>query len=484
LAPRGRALASVSGSHHVRQAPARAPGFLSEPTPGLAARLGLFDATMLVMGGIVGSGIFINPYVVASLVHTPALILGTWLAGGALALLGAFVYAELADRMPVVGGQYAYLREAFHPALGFLYGWACLFVINGGSTAAVAVTFAKYSRNIFHTAISDSWIAAGVVVVLTAINLFGVRAGSSVQSIFMVLRIMAIAMVVACGAWYLARASATPHPAWYPLFDRPASFDLLTAFGATMVPVMFAYGGWQTSNYVASEIRDPRKNLPRALLLGVMGIIALYVSVNFVYVEALAPAGLAATPTPAFDVMRRALGGLGGTLISAAIAISTLGFLSQVMLTYPRIYFAMAEDGVLPRQFSWLGSHSRAPVSAILLQSAATISAVLLGTYEQILSYVVVMDWLFFGLTASCLFVFRRREKFAVAAEGIERDAGFRVPGHPWTTGLFAAVALLITLNTIYKYPRNAGIALCILFAGVPAFFLLRGRARRQASSG
>jgi basic amino acid/polyamine antiporter, APA family len=479
----GRALASMSGRHHVRQAPARALGFSSGPISSLAARLGLFDATMLVMGGIVGSGIFINPYVVANLVHTPALILGAWVAGGALAILGAFIYAELADRMPVVGGQYAYLREAFHPALGFLYGWVCLFVINGGSTAAVAVTCAKYSRNIFHTAISDSWMAAGVVVVLTAINLFGVRAGSSVQSVFMVLRILAIAMVVACGAWYLTHASTAPHPAWHPLLDQPLSFGLLTAFGATMVPVMFAYGGWQTSNYVASEIRDPRKILPRALLLGVVGIIVLYVSVNFIYVEALAPAGLARTPTPAFEVMRRGLGGPGGTIISVAIAISTLGFLSQVILTYPRIYFAMAEDGILPHQFSWLGPRSRAPVSAILLQSAATISAVLLGTYEQILSYVVVMDWLFFGLTASCLFVFRKREKIAAAARGIPQSTGFRVPGHPWTTGLFAAVSWLITLNTIYKYPRNAGMALCILFAGVPAFFLLRRRARRQASS-
>jgi APA family basic amino acid/polyamine antiporter len=143
----------------------------------------------------------------------------------------------------------------------------------------------------------------------------------------------------------------------------------------------------------------------------------------------------------------------------------------------------MAEDGILPRQFSWLGPHSHTPVSAILLQSAATITAVLLGTYEEILSYVVVMDWLFFGLTASCLFVFRRREKLTANTRGIQRETRFQVPGHPWTTGLFAAVSWLITLNTIYKYPRNAGMALCILFAGVPAFFLLRGRARRQASS-
>ena len=442
----------------------------------------MFGATMVVMGGIVGSGIFINPYVVASLVHTPALILGAWVAGGAIALLGAFVYAELADRMPVVGGQYAYLRDAFHPLVGFLYGWVCLFVINAASPAAVAVTFAKYFQNVVPVPVSDRWIAAGVLLLFAAINLLGVRTGSAVQSVFMVLRILAIAMVVAAGAWFLFRSPLATHPAWHPLLDRPVSFDLLTAFGATMVPVMFGYGGWQTANYVASEIRDPRKNLPRALLLGVVGIIALYVSVNFIYVEALTPSGLAATATPAFEVMRRAWGYIGGRLISVAIAVSTLGFLSQVMLTYPRIYFAMAEDGSFPRIFSRLGSRSHAPVFAVLLQSAATVAAVLLGTYEQILSYVVVMDWLFFGLTASCVFVFRHREALAAGKKN-SRGAGFRIPGHPWTTGIFTLAAWLITLNTIYKYPRNAAAAVCILLAGVPIYFLARGRGRDSAAS-
>jgi APA family basic amino acid/polyamine antiporter len=304
---------------------------------------------MVVMGGIVGSGIFINPYVVARLVHSPALILGAWIAGGALALVGAFVYAELADRMPKVGGQYAYLRDAYHPAIGFLSGWASLLVISAGGTAAVAVTFAKYFRELAPSAVPESVTAVLVVVALTVINCLGVRMGSSVQSFFMVLRILAIALVVACGAWFLFRSPVAPHPAWHPLLDRPASFDLLTVFGATMVPVMFSYGGWQSSNFIASEIREPRKNLPRALLLGVLGIIILYVSVNFIYVQGLGPAGLAANGTPASEVMRLALGNRGASLIAAAIAVSTIGFLSQSMLTYPRVYFAMADDGVLPR---------------------------------------------------------------------------------------------------------------------------------------
>jgi basic amino acid/polyamine antiporter, APA family len=435
---------------------------------------------MVVMGGIVGSGIFINPYVVATLVHTPALILGAWVAGGALALIGAFIYAELADRMPKVGGQYAYLADAFHPMLGFLYGWVYLLVIGAGGTAAVAVTFAKYFRQLTHLAIPESISAIAVVLALVAINWLGVRAGSGVQSLLMVLRICAVALIVGGGAWFLARGSGAPHAAWHPILDHPVSFDLLSIFGASLIPVVFSYGGWQTANFIASEIREPRKNLPRALLLGVLGVLALYVSVNFIYVQVLTPAGLASTSTPASEVMQRVWGDFGAGLIAVAIITSTVGFLSQAMLTYPRLYFAMADDGVLPGFFARLSQRSRSPVAAIMLQGSVTIVVVLLGTFEQILSYVIVMDWLFYALTAACLFVFRKRDRRAIEKRSAP-EPGFRVPGHPWTTGLFTTAAGLIVLNTIYKYPRNAGIAVCILFAGIPFYLAMRGRARRPA---
>jgi APA family basic amino acid/polyamine antiporter len=449
--------------------------------PRLAAKLNLFDATMIVMGGIVGSGIFINPYVVAQIVHTPVLILSAWIAGGAIALVGAFIYAELADRMPLVGGQYAYLRKAYHPAVGFLYGWVALLVIHAGGTAAVVVTFAKYFQLVL-TGGSEKITAVTVIVALTGVNCMGVRAGGSVQNVFMIFRILAISTVVLCGAWFIWASPAAPHITWQPLSDRPASFGLLSAFGAAMVPVLFVYGGWQTSNYMAGEIREPRRNLPRALVFGVLGIIALYLTVNFVYVQALSPAGLAATSTPASQVMRLACGRTGSSLVAALIAISTVGFLSQALLSYPRLYFAMASDGLLPAWFARINPRTLVPTGTIILQGAVTIAVVLLGTYEQILSYVVVMDWLFFGLTATCIFVFRARERRETAAGAADKK-GFRVPGHPWTTGLFVTIAWFITLNTIYKYPRNAGVALCILFAGIPVFYFFRGRARRSIGS-
>jgi basic amino acid/polyamine antiporter, APA family len=464
-------------STQAAKGPCDSPG----SSPRLAAKLNLFDATMVVMGGIVGSGIFINPYVVAQIVHTPALILSAWIAGGAIALVGAFIYAELADRMPRVGGQYAYLREAYHPAVGFLYGWVALLVIHAGGTAAVVVTFAKYFQQLLNGG-SEKITAVSVIVALTIINCMGVRAGSSVQSVFMVFRILAISMVVVSGAWLMRCSPAAPHVAWQPISDRPMSLGLLSAFGAAMVPVLFGYGGWQTSNYVAGEIREPRKNLPRALILGVVGIIVLYLAVNFVYVQALSPSGLAATSTPASQVMRMAFGRAGASLVAMLIAISTVGFLSQALLSYPRLYFAMAIDGFLPAWFARINAHTRVPAGTIILQGAVTIAVVLLGTYEQILSYVVVMDWLFFGLTATCIFIFRAREK-RNAAEPAALETGFRVPGHPWTTGLFVAIAWLITANTLYKYPRNAGVALCILFAGVAVFYFFHGRAQRSIGS-
>lgn len=452
------------------------PTTVSTPETRLAARVGLFDATMVVMGGIIGSGIFINPYVVAKLVHTPAMILGAWVAGGVLALIGAFVYSELAARMPKAGGQYAYIREAYHPLLGFLFGWAELFVIGAGGSAAVVVTFARYFRELTQIRVPENLIAAIAVIALILINCLGVQAGSGVQSLFMVLRIVGIALLVACGGWFLWRHGA-PAVSWHPVLDRPVSFNLITVFGATMVPILFAYGGWQTSNFIAAEIRDPRKNLPRALLLGVLGVIVLYVSVNFIYVETLAPAGLAASGTPASSVMLRALGAFGERLIAVAIAISTVGFLSQSMLTFPRVYFAMAEDRVLPRGIARLSRRSRAPVAAIVLQGAVIVAVVLLGTFEQILSYVVVMDWLFFGLTASCIFVFRAREKRSAPSDNPE-SRGYRVPGHPWTTAAFTSAAWLVVLNTIYKYPRNSGVALCILLLGVPVYIAVQKFAR------
>ena len=436
----------------------------SDNHPQLARRLGLFDATMIVMGGIIGSGIFMNPSVVALQVHTPFLILGAWILGGLFALTAAFIWAELAALRPDVGGQYAYLREAFHPGVAFVYGWVLLLVVQTGGMAAVAVTFARYFVELTYLPISSAALAAIVLATLTIINCLGVRAGSTVQSILMVLKILAIAMLVVCGFLFASR-SANPTQ----VLDRPASLDLLTAFGAALVPVIFAYGGWQTATFIAGEIKEPRKNLPRGLILGVTGVVILYLAANVVYIIVLGTEGLAASSAPASDVMRRALGDVGARVIASGIAISTAGFLSQSMLTAPRVYFAMATDGLFFQSVGMVHPRTRAPVVAIALQGALAIVIALLGTYDRILNYVVSIDVIFFGLTACCIFVFRRREPAAVT----------RVPGHPLTTIVFIAVCWLVVINTVYRYPENTLIGIGIMIAGIPAYLFWRSRSNR-----
>lgn len=416
---------------------------------------------MLVMGGIVGSGIFINPYVVAEQVHTPALIMGAWIVGGVIALAGAFIYSELAQRLPQVGGQYAYLREAYHPLFGFLYGWTLLLVIQTGGMAAVTVTFARYFLELTGWRASEAALAVIALTVLTILNCLGVKTGSTVQSALMVTKIAAIAFLVGCGFLFVH----TPKLQWTPIADRPVSLSLLSEFGAAMVPVLFAYGGWQTTPFMAGELKDPRRDLPRGLLLGVIGVIVLYTSVSLVCLRALGPAQLALTRTPASAVMHTALGNLGSNIIACGIAISTLGFLSQGILTAPRVYFAMAEDGAFFRSVAWVHPSTRVPVIAIALQSVWTMVIMLTGRYEQILNYVVSMDWIFFGLSASCLFVFRRR---------CTGEADALMPGHPWTTAIFCIICIFVVINTVIRYPANTLIGVGILLSGIPIFFLWR----------
>ncbi len=423
---------------------------------------------MIVMGGIVGSGIFINPYVVAQHVHTPFLILGVWSAGGVLAMMGAFIWAELATRLPGAGGNYLYLKVAYHPSVAFLYGWVLLLVTQTGGMAAVAVTFARYWREITGMGWSDGAVAATALLGLTAINCLGVRAGSNVQSALMLMRSAAIAGMVVLG---LLLGGGRIHP--LPLLDQPVSFGLIAAIGAAMTPVAFAYGGWQTASFVAEEMRDSRRDLSRGLLLGVSGVVALYLAANFVCVKVLGPAGLAATKTPATAVMRAAMGDSGALWIAVGIAVSTLGFLSQGILTAPRVYYAMARDGLFFESVGRLSERTAVPALAIVLQGLAATAIALIGKYEQILNYEVSVDFILFASVGMALFVLRRREGGTVS-EGI-----YRVPGHPYTTGLFALSCVAIVASTVWSSPENSAIGLGILLTGIPVYWYWSRRARR-----
>jgi APA family basic amino acid/polyamine antiporter len=361
--------------------------------------------------------------------------------------------------LPGAGGQYLYLREAYHPSVAFVYGWVLLLVTQTGGMAAIAVTFAKYFREITGFTASDGVVASAALLGLTAINCAGVRAGSNVQSALMLLKAGAIAALVVVG---LARGGGSVNV--LPVLDRPVSLGLIGAIGAAMVPVAFAYGGWQTATFVAGEMRDPRRDLSRGLVAGVLGVVALYLAVNFVCVRVLGPEGLAATRTPASAVMRAALGERGARWIAVGIAVSTLGFLSQGILTAPRVYYAMARDGLFFRSVGWLSPRTGVPVVAIVLQGVTATVIALSGRYEQILNYVVSVDFISFGLTAAALFVFRARSG-ADAIPGL-----YWTPGHPFTTGLFVLTCAGIVLSTIVSSPANSAIGLTILLAGIPVY--------------
>jgi len=433
----------------------------AQPSQLLAPRLGLFGATMAVIGGIVGAGIFINPYLVAQRVHTAPLILLAWICGGVIALIGGAIYAELAARVPVVGGQYAYLRNALHPAVAFVYGWVLLLVIQTGGMAAVAVTFARYFLQLTQWHIPERLMAALTLGILTAINCAGVRAGSRVQSAATLLAIGAVGILEGCSIfnWSSSQLSFTP------VLEAPVSLGLGLAFGSALTPVLFAYGGWQTSTFLAGEMRDPRRILPRAILIGVIVVIIVYTSINIVYLRVLGASGLQTTMTPASTAMLAMTGPRGAQIIAAGIAFSAFGFLAQSILTAPRVYFAMARDGLFFRSVGWVHPSTHVPVVAIALQGAWAMVIALSGTYEDIVNYVVAVDCTFFGLTAVCLFVFRRRGT-------LDGALTYRVPGHPWTTIIFIAAEWIVVASTSLGDPKHAAIGFGIALAGLPIYYL------------
>ncbi|MCA1560881.1 MAG: amino acid permease [Acidobacteria bacterium] len=425
--------------------------------------LGPFDATMVVIGGIIGSGIFINPYIVAQRLDTSVLVLAAWAAGGVIALAGAFAYAELGSLFPRAGGQYVYLREGWHPLAGFLYGWALLLLIESGAIAAVAITFGHYALRLAgRSDLAVVPIAIAAIVLLSVINYLGVKPGSRVLNVLVVLKVAALATLIGAGA--LAPAV----DGWWSA-ARPTQVSAgatVLGFGAALVPILFAYGGWQNANYVAEEIENPRRNLPLSLLLGTATVVVIYVLVNMVYLRALGLEGLAQTTTPASKAAAMMFGSAGDRFVTAAIAISTFGFLDLAILAPTRVYYAMAADGVFLPALARLHPRYRTPWLAILIQSAWSCLLALTGRYEALLNYVVFADWIFFGLTVATLLVLRRTNP----VDQRPADA-FQSPGYPFLPIVFAAVSAAVVLSVVRADPSSALRGALLLAAGVPVYY-------------
>jgi APA family basic amino acid/polyamine antiporter len=426
---------------------------------------------MVVIGGIIGSGIFINSYIVAQQLDSSVLVLAAWAVGGAIALAGALAYAELGAMFPRAGGQYAYLRDAYHPLAGFLYGWALLAVIETGAIAAVAIAFATYAlRLVGRPDIAPVPIALATILLLSIVNYLGVKVGSRVLNVFVVLKVAALVVLIGAGAF------APASEGWWSAARESTGSIAATAgtFAFALVPILFAYGGWQNANYVAEEIKNPRRNLPLSLITGTIAVIVVYVLVNAVYLRALGLEGLAATTTPAASAAERMFGPLGDRFVTAAIAISTFGFLDLAILAPTRVYYAMAADGTFLPALARLHPKYRTPALAIAVQTAWACALALTGEYGRLLNYVVFADWIFFGLTVATLMVFRRTHPLS----GRPPDA-FVAPGYPIVPVLFVLVAVAVVLSVVLNDPASAARGAVLLVAGVPVFYwFTRSRAR------
>ncbi|MBV8758554.1 MAG: amino acid permease [Deltaproteobacteria bacterium] len=426
-------------------------------------KLGPLDATMIVVSGIIGSGIFINPYVVAREVETPFLILAVWILGGVIAMCGAFVFAELGTVVPRAGGQYAFFREAFHPLVGFLHGWALLLIIQSGATAAVAVACGQYVVRL--GGLGPGWAVPIAVALLAALAMFhsaGIRPGAVLVNIITIGKTLAIAALVV-GAFAVTgkgMGGSVLVPA------RLGGLGLVSALFAGLVPAMFAYGGWQNANFIVEEMRDPERHLPRAILIGASIVVAVYVSANVAYVHVLGAQGLAATTTPAAELATAVLGPRGADILSVLVIVSTFGFLNLALMTAPRVYFAMARDGLFFERVARISPRTHVPIAAIVVQAVLASAFALSNTYAQLLGYAVFADWIFFSLAGVALIVLRRTRAAA--------PRPFRTPGYPVVPALFALAGFGIVANTFVADPTDAIIGTAIIALGVPVYLWWR----------
>lgn len=421
-----------------------------------------------MVGSIVGAGIFLNPAVVAQRAGTAGAALAAWAAGGAIALVGALVFGSLGSLRPRAGGGYAHLREAFGSLPAFLYGWTFLVVINAGGVAAVATTFASYTADLLGL---DSTpvrpLAVAAVLALTGLNVFGIRLSSGVQGALVASKLLFIAGLAGVG---LLLAGAPPLDSTAAV--TPARAGPTAGLGAALVPVLFAYGGWQQLNHVAGEVRQPRRTLPRAVVLGVLAVTASYLLVNVACLRVLGVEGLAGSTAPAADVLRAVWGPRGASVVAAGIALSTFAFVHVALLGGARVYQAMAADGLFFSSAARLHPRWRTPVLALVIQGTWTAILAASGTYGELLDYTVFGDWILFGLVGSTLLVLHGRPEPGAARP-------FRLPLHPLLPLAFAAASLYVVYSSIAANPRNAAIGALLIGLGIPIHSLWTRRLLR-----
>jgi basic amino acid/polyamine antiporter, APA family len=451
----------------------------------LQRRLGVFTATTLIVGSMIGSGIFIAPSIMAGLVGTPGVYLGLWLIGGALTLLGALAYGELCAMMPKAGGQYVFLREAFGPLVGFLYGWTVFLVIQSGFNAAVAIAFSKFLGGVGlqlgetdvvvqvgSIAVSRAQlVAVAVIAILTWINCRGVEAGAFVQNLFTVLKVGAIALLVAIGFGAGAGSFANFTPLTGTELGKDAvGMTFLAAIGVAMSKALFAYDAWNTVTFAAEEIAEPQRNLPRALVLGTVVTTLAYLGACAVYLYVLPLPAMAVVHENrvAADVAGIVLGGFGVTAISIAILISTFGCVNGLILGGGRVLFAMARDKLFFGIAGEVHPRRKTPQNALVLQGIWSAVLALSGSYNALLTYVTFASLAFNALTVAGLFVLRRTRPDAARP--------YRTWGYPVTPALYLVGATFFVIYIFVGDKRDALIGIGLVLLGLPAYALFRKR--------
>ena len=469
-------------------APSTPPTAAARPAGAdLTRSLGLFRATAMVVGTIIGASIFVQPSVVTRHVPTVAGAFAAWAVAGALTLFGALACAELASAFPKSGGVYVFLKEAFSPALGFLWGWAMFWSMHSGIVAAISVVLGRYVAYFVPLGTAGTRaVAIAAILALSAVNYRGVRHGSALQTALTVAKVGAIIAIVAVGFALGPRVAATAGLAHAPsaagalaaasgaAHGGAAAATLgvatLRGFFLAVAAGLFAFGGWHMVTYTAEETLAPERTIPRALLIGTLAVTACYVALNSVYFHVLPVDTVRSSTRVAADAADAVLGSGGGAVMAAVVVLSTLGALSGIILTGPRVYYAMARDGLL---FRWLGEvHPRfhTPHRAVALQAVWSSVLVGTGTYEALFSRVVYTEWIFFALMAVGLVLLRRRAHYAPR---------FTVWGFPVTPALFALASLAVAVNQIATAPRESLSGLALVVLGLPIYFAWSTYARR-----
>lgn len=426
-------------------------------------KLNLFDAAMVSSGAMIGSGIFMNSSESAKFLQTPAQLLAVWAVGGLVAFLGGLCFAELGGMFAQSGGQVVYLDRAFAPWLGFLFGWTLFTTIQTGAIAAVATTCARFIGTFLPMSdIGVRLLAAGIIWTLSVVNILGLRPGSVVQNVTTVLKFAALLALIGAG-FFLYKG---PARALGPVFPGGLDIGVLSAMGLALMPALFSYGGWQNLNFIAGEVKNPGRTLPRAIIAAVTLVVAVYILSNVVYVRVLGLPTIAASTKLASDAFAAAVGSWGGRFISLAIVISTFGITNVFILTGARVYRSMAESRAFLPVAGRVHPRFGTPHVAIILQSGWATVLLLSNTYGQLLQFVTFGDWIFFGLTALALIVLRRKMPDA--------PRPYRVWGYPVVPALFFLVSAAVVINVFAASFLKSAVGTLLILAGLPVFFLTR----------